>query len=280
MSEQIFYTYELPRQLNLPFRLRSVSFMKNHLFFNKNRVLHVDLVTVSFNKENKVLPTPNPDPDLNAISTLPSTRFIRKGTLLNTTSTRKHDELLFTFIPEDADTVARLFSPPCGFFHMNPKISAVIEEIIETMECIFVPGCADRLDLLFLRLLGEMSLAINQRSDFASQDPVIYKIISYINVHFNECITLEDVCKKFSISLRTLYRHWKENFNDSPAEFLLKKRLVYAEHLLLTANIGIQDAARSCGFSNPIYFTQCFRRKHGISPSAYRKKYLTDQKTT
>ena len=37
--------------------------------------------------------------------------------------------------------------------------------------------------------------------------------------------------------------------------------------------MGIQDIARSSGFDNPIYFTQCFRRKYSISPGNYRKKF-------
>ena len=156
---------------------------------------------------------------------------------------------------------------------MTQSIQQIVDEIMENMECIFVPGSADRMDMLFLRLVREISLDIALNHNEPVKEPVIYELISYLNIHFTENITLEDVCKKYSLSMRTLYRYWNKNFEDTPAEFLLKKRLRYAAHLLLTTDMGIQDTARSSGFDNPIYFTQCFRRKYGISPGNYRKKF-------
>ena len=57
------------------------------------------------------------------------------------------------------------------------------------------------------------------------------------------------------------------------ADFLLTKRLEYARHLLLTSDKGVQETAAGSGFNNPLYFSQCFRRKYGMSPSAFRKKH-------
>ena len=141
------------------------------------------------------------------------------------------------------------------------------------MESMFVPGAADRMDLLFLQLVSEIMLEKSLHNSAGLKEPKIYEIISYMNLHFTECITLEDICRKYSISARTLYRHWRENFPDTPADFLLTKRLEYARHLLLTSDKGVQETANASGFNNPVYFTQCFRRKYGMSPSAFRKKH-------
>ena len=35
----------------------------------------------------------------------------------------------------------------------------------------------------------------------------------------------------------------------------------------------LTEVAEMVGFANPFYFTQRFRRRHGLSPSAYRERY-------
>ena len=149
---------------------------------------------------------------------------------------------------------------------------ALIKEIFENMEYIYVPGAADRMDGLFLRLLEETTLAVIRMKTESAEDPVIYEVISYLNAHFMDGITLEDVCRKYSLSRRTLYRRWSECFDHTPAEFLLRKRLDYADQLLLTSDLSIQTVAERSGFRNPIYFTQCYRRAFGLSPTRRRKE--------
>ena len=115
-----------------------------------------------------------------------------------------------------------------------------------------------------------------QMNDGQVKDAMIYEVISYLNAHFMENITLDDVCRKFSISLRTLYRRWQKCFDHTPAAFLLNKRLNYAGHLLESSDLNIQEIAWKCGFGNTLYFSQCYRRKFGMSPSSRRKSMNRD----
>ena len=278
MKDKIFYLQELPRLLTAPFRLRSVSLMMDHIFYNRNRTLHVDLISVSFNQEDRPSKSLRNGVLQELNSNAPYLNVIPKGTRLHTLSARRHEELIFTFAADDFKVLQELFKPISGEFRLTAQIQAVIDEIIENMECVFMPGVADRMDGLFLRLLQEITLEIVKQDSAPPKTPLIYEVISYLNIHFTENITLNDICKKYAISMRTLYRYWGESFEDTPAEFLLKKRLRYAKHLLLSTDMGIQDIARSCGFINPVYFTQCFRRKYEISPGNFRKTFSGGRK--
>jgi len=279
MADRIFYLQELPRLLKFPFKLRSVSLMKDHIYFNRNRTLHVDLISISFNQENRPCKSLQNGILQELNSNSPYISIIPKGTKLHTLSARRHEELIFTFVPEDFEYILNNFQPVSGAFRLTQNIQQIIDEIIENMECMFIPGNADRMDMLFLQLLREISLDTALNHGEPVKEPVIFELISYLNVHFTENITLENICKKYSISMRTLYRYWNKSFEDTPADFLLKKRLRYAEHLLLTTDMGIQDIARSSGFDNPIYFTQCFRRKYNISPGNFRKNFSGNKKS-
>ena len=69
-----------------------------------------------------------------------------------------------------------------------------------------------------------------------------------------ENISLEEICREYSLSQRTFYRRWRECFQQSPADFLLEKRIASAEHLLASIDLGIQTIAVKSGFGSPLYF--------------------------
>ena len=39
--------------------------------------------------------------------------------------------------------------------------------------------------------------------------------------------------------------------------------------------IGIAEVSDRCGFSTPVYFSQCFKKQYGMTPQAYRKQQVT-----
>lgn len=59
-----------------------------------------------------------------------------------------------------------------------------------------------------------------------------------------------------------------------PHQYLLKKRLEYAEELLQNDgdSVRIANVAQECGFSDPQYFSRMFKKWRGVSPSDIAKK--------
>lgn len=272
MPYKCFDLLELPRLLKRPFRLRHMAWMPDHLHYNSNRTITLPHFCWTLRREPRVTRAL-----VNGIlqehdGPLPYLSIIPVGTRLHTLNACRRDELMFTLIPEDYELVMNMVNPVEGVFRMNVHIEQLIKEIFEDMEYIYVPGAADRMDGLFLRLLEETTLAVIRMKTESAEDPVIYEVISFLNAHFMDRITLEDVCRKYSLSRRTLYRRWSECFDHTPAEFLLRKRLDYADQLLLTSDLSIQTVAERSGFRNPIYFTQCYRRAFGLSPTRRRKE--------
>ncbi|WP_369809177.1 helix-turn-helix domain-containing protein [Oceanicoccus sp. KOV_DT_Chl] len=54
-----------------------------------------------------------------------------------------------------------------------------------------------------------------------------------------------------------------------------EKRIAYACQLLAHSNKPINTIADQVGYSDPLYFTRCFRRQMGSSPRQYRCSYQT-----
>jgi AraC-like DNA-binding protein len=53
-------------------------------------------------------------------------------------------------------------------------------------------------------------------------------------------------------------------------QYILKKRLEQAEHLLLTTHMEIKQIAYSVGFQDPLYFSRLFHKTFGQSPAQFR----------
>ena len=44
-----------------------------------------------------------------------------------------------------------------------------------------------------------------------------------------------------------------------------------AANLLESTEMKINEIAKKCGFEDPLYFTQAFKKNYGATPSEYRK---------
>lgn len=76
---------------------------------------------------------------------------------------------------------------------------------------------------------------------------------------------------QLGMSRSALSRKLTNETGDSTAQFLRRYRLEVASKLLLDATGGrnITEIAYSVGFNDPKYFTRCFSKQYGVSPSAY-----------
>ncbi|MFA7636589.1 MAG: helix-turn-helix domain-containing protein [Monoglobales bacterium] len=94
----------------------------------------------------------------------------------------------------------------------------------------------------------------------------------YVNCHYEEHITLESLSKVYFINSKYLGRLFQNQMGMSFHEYLNKVRLDRCEKLISKTDKPIIDIALGCGFGNVTYMNRLFLKKHGCSPTAYRKK--------
>ena len=78
--------------------------------------------------------------------------------------------------------------------------------------------------------------------------------------------------KMLNVSVSRFNHLFKECVGQSPYSYYLDLRIENAANLLENTNIKIKDVAERCGFEDPLYFTQVFKRIKGVTPSEHRKK--------
>ena len=157
---------------------------------------------------------------------------------------------------------------PTVFFPSNPKIFQSVFEAISALPQLN----SEEVHLLVKKLLFLMNIEIcNQQLETKkTKKTTTDRIIQYINTHFRNNITLNDLSTLVHINKSYLIRIFKRQTGLSPMEYLNDYRLGYAEHLLLNTNMSISEIAFSCGYNSPSYFSAQFKRKFSVTPKAYR----------
>ena len=99
----------------------------------------------------------------------------------------------------------------------------------------------------------------------------------------NEEYTVKELAKDMGMSHSVLYRKVKALTNMTVSAFVKSVRLKKAAQLLKTGAGSISDVAYQTGFSNPKYFSTCFRQEFGQTPSEVMRNHQqrpTDQNTS
>ena len=96
---------------------------------------------------------------------------------------------------------------------------------------------------------------------------------SYINLHYAERITLDNLSRSISINKFYLQKLFKRCIGLSPNEYLIHTRLTHAKQLLRTSTTPISQIAMDVGINNIGHFITLFKRYEGITPSAYRRRW-------
>jgi len=76
-----------------------------------------------------------------------------------------------------------------------------------------------------------------------------------------------------AISGSTLYKKLKALTGESPNSLIRIMRLKLAASLLEKNEKNITDILMSVGFSNPSYFTRCFKAYFGVTPREYQRSF-------
>ena len=117
----------------------------------------------------------------------------------------------------------------------------------------------------FYQILSTLYV-LTQKNDIPNKE--FLKAIEYLNNNFtNPDISVEMLSKMAKMSSTYFRRLTIQNFNCTPANYILKLRLEYAEKLLSTGKYTINDVSYMSGFNDPKYFSRVIRKNYGVPPS-------------
>ncbi len=95
-------------------------------------------------------------------------------------------------------------------------------------------------------------------------------ILTYIEDHFSEPISIEEVANLVYYSKSHFMKFFKMYTGKGFTEYLNDYRLNHAAQLLGTTDTSLMEIAANSGFENLSYFNRMFKREYGITPGKYR----------
>lgn len=87
--------------------------------------------------------------------------------------------------------------------------------------------------------------------------------------HASGSLNVEFLATELAMSRPTLYRYMERLLQEAPANFIKRYRLKKAALLLQQRKFQVSEVAYMTGFSNPKYFSKCFQKEYGSTPTQY-----------
>lgn len=104
----------------------------------------------------------------------------------------------------------------------------------------------------------------------------IKKVIDYIDGHYAEKITLEQLAEIACYSTKHLSKCFCDTTGLPPIRYLNIIRVERAKYLLQNTNEPIGKIMEQCGFSDAAYFSRVFKKILGYSPQVFRELFRSE----
>ncbi len=101
----------------------------------------------------------------------------------------------------------------------------------------------------------------------------LVEIKNYLDEHYMEKVTLDDLADKFFINKFYLSKIFKETYGTTVNNYLISKRITRAKQLLRFTDMTVDEIGIAVGMGDANYFSRMFRKVEGSSPSEYRKQW-------
>jgi len=98
--------------------------------------------------------------------------------------------------------------------------------------------------------------------------------MNYLHAHFRDKLSIRNLADMAKLSLRQFERRFRENFNITPQQYLIKLRIQESCDLLIQPDMTVGNIAIDLGFYDQSSFTVQFKKNMGLTPLQYRKQYM------
>lgn len=103
----------------------------------------------------------------------------------------------------------------------------------------------------------------------ASDSQIYYQILSYLESHLYEHISIEDICRDNLIGRSQLQKLFRERTDSGVINYFSNMKIGEAKQLIRERNLNFSQIAERLGYTSVHYFSRQFKKITGMSPSEY-----------
>jgi AraC-like DNA-binding protein len=94
--------------------------------------------------------------------------------------------------------------------------------------------------------------------------------VQYIQDNLDRHISIDELVKEACMSKSSFYRHFSDEFDMSPLEYITRERVVRARELLADPENTVTSVSHALGFSSTSHFIDMFKEHEGVTPKQYQ----------
>lgn len=106
----------------------------------------------------------------------------------------------------------------------------------------------------------------------STKDRNFVESLSYIIENISGKIKVDDLARVAKMSRTAYFNYFLKETGQTPAVYIMNKRLELACSRLKSTDISIDDIATDVGFCERAHLIKCFKKRYGITPTEYRKQ--------
>lgn len=152
----------------------------------------------------------------------------------------------------------------------DSRVHAILDQLVEESggERYASGLCARGLLMQLLVEVNRLALEHAPAPDTPPADSEVSRVVEYINGHYHEKLSLDELAELFFISKFHLAHQFQRVVGTSVYRYIMLKRLQMAKQML-RAGVPPTDVFRNCGFSDYPNFYRAFKRQYGVSPKEF-----------
>lgn len=121
--------------------------------------------------------------------------------------------------------------------------------------------------------IGKLTNELRQ-TRYSNSTVLVNRAVSYIQYHYDEKISLDDVAQKLHLSKHYLCSVFKKATRENMSLYINKLRIEKAKSLLLEQNGMAKEIFEEVGYSNQQYFSKVFKRITGMTVMEYKESLM------
>lgn len=125
--------------------------------------------------------------------------------------------------------------------------------------------------LLFVREYAQSPVHGPSEELYCRYKNIVQDVTAYIDSHYNEQLTLEDVCRRSMMSKTYFCYLFKLQTQKTFVEYLVDLRVAKASELLEHTAKSITEISQDVGFQDSTHFARTFKKIKGLTPREYRR---------